>query len=185
MAEPDSLATTIRRIADLLDGLGVRYHCTGGLVASLYGEPRLTQDIDIVISIRSGPDVERLISLLGKDHIIDPNAIRDGVRRQTIFQALDGKTYIKTDFHVGEAVPGELDRSCRCELLPGLSVPVVSREDAILSKLLWVQQGSHRSRRDIAMMLKRPGSIEWDRLESMASRLGVKDLLDELRLVDG
>lgn len=184
MPAHDDLTTSIRHIVELLDKLSLRFHCTGGLVASFYGEPRMTQDIDIVIQIGVGPDTDRLIDLLAQDYIIDADSIRDGIRRSSLFQALDKRTYIKIDFHVGEAVPGELDRSRLREVLPGLTVPVVSKEDAILSKLLWVRKGSHKSRRDIVMMLKRQGALDCDYLDCAASSLGVKPLLDELRAVD-
>ena len=35
----------------------------------------------------------------------------------------------------------------------GPVAPIVSKEDAIVSKLLWIQQGSHRSRHDVKEML--------------------------------
>lgn len=39
----------IQQIRDILDELGIHYHFTGGLAASIYGEPRFTQDVDLVI----------------------------------------------------------------------------------------------------------------------------------------
>jgi hypothetical protein len=44
--------------------------------------------------------------------------------------------------HVGEDIAGELDRSRVARLFPGLDVRIVSKEDAILSKLLWAHSGS-------------------------------------------
>ena len=34
-----------------LNGTGVRYMVTGGLAAIIYGEPRLTNDVDVVADI--------------------------------------------------------------------------------------------------------------------------------------
>ena len=61
-----------------------------------------------------------------------------------LFQAIDQQSMIKIDFHVGGSIPGELDRSTQREIAPGLIAPLVSKEDAIVSKLLWIKQGSHR-----------------------------------------
>ena len=164
--------------------MGLRFHFTGGLVSSLYGEPRFTQDIDIVLRLAPGsPDLEPLLDRLSADFTLDKDVARDAVRRGSIFQALDSDTLLKIDFHVGEAIAGELDRSRVNELLPGLAVPIVTKEDAILSKLLWIRKGSHKSRQDVIAMLSRPEPIDNLYLEEQAGRLSVVDLLTELRAV--
>ena len=56
--------------------------------------------------------------------------------------------------------PGELNRTSLCEISPGLTAPLVSKEDAILSKLLWIQQGSGKSRHDVIEMLKRDEDLD-------------------------
>jgi len=63
---------------------------------------------------------------------------------------------MKADFHVGESVPGELERSREATLFEGLTVRLVSKEDAIISKLLWLQRGSAKSRNDVLGMLLDP-----------------------------
>jgi hypothetical protein len=44
----------LERIAIALDGAGIPYMIIGGQAVLLYGEPRLTKDIDITIG--AGPD---------------------------------------------------------------------------------------------------------------------------------
>jgi hypothetical protein len=82
--------------------------------------------------------------------------------------------------HVGEKIPGELSRSTRREIAPGLIAPVVSKEDAILAKLHWIQQGSHRSRHDVTEMLRREEDIDHETLKRRAATLGLLDLLAEM-----
>ena len=98
-----------------------------------------------------------------------------------MFQALHRELMIKADFHVGEDVPGELDRSQRVELFEGLDVRIVSKEDAILSKLLWVKRGSAKSRGDVLGMLLDPTPTDERLLEELADELGCADLLREIR----
>ena len=43
--------------------------------------------------------------------------------------------------------------------------PLVSKEDAILSKLLWIQKGSHKSRHDVIEMLKRDEDLDRNSLQ--------------------
>ncbi len=137
------LEETLKRVLDILSGLQLRFHMTGGLASSYYGDPRFTQDIDLVIDLSEDrPEAKTLVARLGSGYIINDQVAIDAIRQQGLFQAIDEASLIKIDFHVGEKIPGELGRGSRCELFPGLEVPIVSKEDAILSKLLWIKQGS-------------------------------------------
>ncbi len=40
---------TLSRLLGILTQHGVRFHLTGGITSVAYGEPRMTQDIDIVV----------------------------------------------------------------------------------------------------------------------------------------
>ena len=84
----------------------------------------------------------------------------DAIERNGLFQAIDELSMIKIDFHVGEKIPGELSAAIVREIIPGLMAPLVSKEDAILSKLLWIQTGSHKSRHDVIEMLKRDEDLD-------------------------
>ena len=68
------------------------------------------------------------------------------------------------------------------EILLGVFVPLVSKEDAILSKLIWISKGSNKSRQDVRMMLKRRGVIDFDYLNVQATKLGVESILKESRI---
>jgi hypothetical protein len=180
MVEPDFHETT-QRIVSLLDELEVRFHLTGGILAAYYGDPRSTQDVDIVIELAANrPETAALLSRLSQNYVITRDVAIQAIEQKRLFQAIDKLSMIKIDFHVGEKIPGELSRSTRREIAPGLIAPVVSKEDAILAKLYWIQQGSHRSRRDVAEMLRRHEDIDHNSLKQRAAMLGLLDLLDEM-----
>ncbi len=181
MISAEDLKATITRVCAILSEQKIKYHITGGLASSLYGEPRFTQDIDIVIKISIGSALVTLITRLSESFYVEPDSVEDAVRRGSIFQALDEKTLIKVDFHVGESIPGELERSKVEELLPGVTVPIVSKEDSILSKLLWIKKGSHKSRQDVKLMLKSRGVLDLAYIDHQAAHLGVSELLMQLR----
>jgi hypothetical protein len=177
---PEDLKRTLMDVVAVLATRRIGFHITGGLASSFYGEPRFTQDIDIVIVISQGPALAELMIELEQKFLLDRIAVEDAVRRQGLFQALHEETMIKVDFHVGEAVPGELGRSRHEEILLGVVVPLVSKEDSILSKLVWMSKGSHKSRQDVKMMLIRPAEVDLDYLRSQAVQLGVVQLLNEV-----
>lgn len=49
MFPPESFRSTLRKLADLLRRHGIRFHLTGGITNIAYGEPRMTQDVDVVL----------------------------------------------------------------------------------------------------------------------------------------
>jgi hypothetical protein len=172
---------TIGRITRILEALGLRFHFTGGLAASYYGEPRLTQDLDLVIQIAADqPQVRGLLDSLSSGYLINEAAAQEAIRTRRLFQAIDQESLIKIDFHVGEKIPGELERSQTRELFPGLAAPLVSQEDAILSKLIWLQHGSHKAEHDAKMMLKRDEDLDRATLQERAAALGLDGLLAEI-----
>jgi Nucleotidyl transferase AbiEii toxin, Type IV TA system len=172
---------TMERILAILGGLGLSFHFTGGVAASFYGDPRFTQDLDLVIQLTvDQPETRALLSRLSSGYLIHEQAVMDAIKGRALFQAIDEVSMVKIDFHVGEKIPGELGRSKHREVVPGVVAPLVSKEDAILSKLLWMQLGSHKARHDLKMMLKRPEELDRSVLHERAARLGLHELLVEI-----
>lgn len=58
------------RVAAALDGLGVAYHLGGSLASSIHGEPRATNDIDLVVDLHRDA-VAPLADALGGDFAIE------------------------------------------------------------------------------------------------------------------
>jgi hypothetical protein len=52
----EAFENTIGKFVAIAEAIGLPFHITGGSISSAYGEPRLTQDIDLVVS----PDVARI-----------------------------------------------------------------------------------------------------------------------------
>ena len=178
---PDDFPETIERLLPILVELGLKFHFTGGVAASYYGDPRFTQDLDLVIDLAlHRPETDALLNRLSSGYLIDLPTARDAIARKSLFQAIDERSMIKIDFHVGEKIPGELERGTLREVVPGLLAPMVSQEDAILSKLIWIRIGSEKGRHDVIEMLKRDESLDRIGLHQRAIELGLEDLLTEL-----
>lgn len=180
MFTAEDLAQTLRKISNLLSDLKVRHHFTGGLVSSFYGEPRLTQDIDIVVDpaavITCLPDF--LARIEGR-YIFSPDVINSSLHAGSVFQLLDQESLIKIDLYPRQMVPGELERSIEKELLPGLFLKILNKEDAILAKLIWIRKGSHKSKKDVRMMLETSPLVDIPTLQVRAKELGILDILKQ------
>ena len=182
MFPTEGFQPTLSKLTAVLDHLRIRYHLTGGIATIAYGEPRMTQDVDLVLDRDRVLAVEDefLIALARAGfHFGQPTA-RQAIASRQMFQLLDVDQVIKLDLYVRCLIPGELDRSVRTEIFPGVELPVASRADAALSKLVWIQHGSHRSRRDLRGILAGATRDELGEVERTAAGMGLADLLAEV-----
>jgi hypothetical protein len=173
---------TLSRLLAILTRHAVRFHLTGGITSVAYGEPRMTQDIDLVVD---NPALARcldafLAATMEAGFLLDTDAVRRAVADRSMFQLFDLQEALKIDVYPREMIPGELDRSIHLEVFEGLSLPVVSRPDAAASKLAWAAKGSHKSRRDLRQSVRLMPAAERPELDRRAGLLGLKTLLAEI-----
>ena len=173
---------TLSRLLEILTHQGIRFHLTGGITTVAYGEPRMTQDIDIVVDNPSiAGSLDAFIAATGKaGFMLEPAAVRRAVAEKTMFQLFDMAEALKIDMYPREMIPGELDRSASLEVFEGMLIPVVSRPDAAASKLAWAAKGSHKSRRDLRQIVRLMPLTERVELDRLAGILGLGDLLTEI-----
>ncbi|MBI1347937.1 hypothetical protein GC163_16805 [bacterium] len=182
MFSPEVFFPVIARVAELLRQLGIRFHLTGGLVSVYYAEPRLTQDADLVVDPQQlqGCLEEFLSAVQSGDWLVDDAVIRDAVSRGRMFQMIDVRECVKLDIYPRELIPGELKRSLSVNLTPTLQIPIASRGDLVLSKLIWISKGSHKSRRDVRQLMQLVNPAENDAIREFAAERQLTDLLNEV-----
>ncbi len=176
----EAFQQTVTRFVSILQGLEIPFHITGGCISSAYGEPRLTQDIDIVISpVFAKKRIDDLINAVnGSAFLFTEQVVRTGILKGEMFQLLDVKESLKLDIYPRELIPGELERSETAELFVGVFLPIVSRTDAALSKLIWIDKGSHRSRRDLRSIFRNCSAIQQASIRQAAQSMVLDQLLE-------
>jgi len=177
------LAALAEKIGAIFERHGLRYHLTGGVVASHYGEMRNTQDVDIVVDMDACKDRQTLFQDLKKEFYVDRRAFDEAVRMKSMFQVLDMNTMLRADIYTSSLLPRRFDNIVTAEIVEGVSLPISSPEDSILSKLHWIKLGSGRSRKDVVAMLRVQENLDNEYLETTAEQLGVQAILDELRQI--
>lgn len=174
--------STLTRLVEVLRRFGIRFHLTGGITAVAYGEPRLTQDLDLVIdcdmALRHRDEFLAALSEAGFH--LEQQTAREAIGKKAMFQILDIDQALKLDLYPESSIPGELDRSVMAEVLPGVTLPIAGRSDAALSKLIWAAKGSHKSHRDLRQILQRANLEESARVRRMAAGMGLQELLDRI-----
>ena len=178
----ETFRTTLGKIIKILHKYKIRFHLTGGITSIAYGEPRMTQDVDIVVdnkAIMTQLD-SFLDSLRASDFLFDEAAIRIAIDKRQMFQLLDSVEALKLDIYPRELIPGELERSNSLELFDGITVPIASLPDTAISKLIWISKGSHKNRRDLRHLLRVSTPGQRQAIEKLAIELGLGDLLSEV-----
>lgn len=188
MAAAEELARAVATVADVLDALGVEWAIGGSIASAVYGEPRATNDIDIV-ALLDERQARDLVVRLGSDFYADADAAAGAVRRHASFNVIDTRGFIKIDVFVPPGGPlgaGQLDRRCELEALAGARlVFVLGPEDTVLQKLRWYQLGgnvSDRQWRDIVSVLRHVGAqLDDTYLDEVAAGGGLGELLAKAR----
>ena len=154
---------------------------TGGVAAIVYGEPRLTNDLDVVLELRLG-DVDRLAAEFDTARYYVPpiEAMREEAVRPAggHFNILDLETSLRADVYCLGADPLEawaMSRRREVAIEDG-SIWVAPIEYVILQKLRYYREsGSDRHLRDIRAMRRISGDlIEQPVLDSWIQRLGLE-----------
>lgn len=173
---------TLDRVAEVLDQLGVEWAIGGSLASSIHGEPRSTNDIDIIAKLQPF-HARRFTRALGDDFYVVESVVMEAIADNRSFNVIDQRTVIKVDVFVPPPGPmgeGQLERRERAEFDEDLEFFVLSREDTILQKLRWFELGgrsSDRQWRDIRALLAVPQPLDREYLESTARAAGLTELL--------
>jgi Nucleotidyltransferase of unknown function (DUF6036) len=146
----------LARIASLLSRGNLPYMIIGGQAVLLYGEPRMTKDIDITLGI----DVDRLDELLAivKELSLTPlpEDIPSFVQKTMVLPVLEKSTGIRVDFIFSFTTyeSQAIGRAKRI-ILSGQEVCFAAPEDLILHKMF---AGRPRDLEDVStVILKNPG----------------------------
>ena len=182
MYPPDIFRHTVSRLVAVLQRHGVRFHLTGGITSIAYGEPRMTQDVDVVVeNVAIARAMDPFIASAEQaGFLLDADSVRRAVADRSMFQLFDMSEALKIDVYPRELVPGELDRSTLLEVFEGMPLPVASRSDAAASKLAWAAKGSHKSRRDLRQIVRQMASADRSELDRLAGLLGLGGLLADV-----
>jgi len=184
---PDAIRVALI-VTRILEELVVPYLIGGSVASIIHGEPRLTNDIDLVADIRE-EQVPQLVAALETDFYVDDRAIRRAIQERRSFNIIYLETMYKVDIFIprGDEWSHEQMRLREeINLVEGddSTVRLVSNpETTVLQKLWWFRRGNEVSGqqwRDVLGVLKvKAGRLDYDYLKHWAARLAVSDLLEK------
>ena len=176
----------LRFVASTLEKLGIPYFVTGSLATVFYGEPRFTNDIDVVVDLPPGKIAAFCAAFPEEDFYLSEESARRAVARRGQFNVIHPRSGLKVDFMVSGDSPLDRSRFLRARRLspgPDFQASFSSPEDVILKKMEFYQEGhSEKHLRDIAGVFKVSGDqIDRSYIEDWVSRLALEEVWQEIQ----
>ena len=185
MKVEDSTLAVVRA----LERMGVQHYVTGSLASSLHGEPRATNDADLV-AVLSPMHFKRLRAELGDRFYLDEEDFLHAVKEERSFNLVDEVELAKVDVFCVQPQGYQAEALSRVVSLelerddPFSSVNVASANDVLLSKLRWYRLGGEVSDRQWSDVLgvgrAQQGRLDLDYLRRWSREQGTLDLLERV-----
>lgn len=128
---------------------------SGSLALNHYVKPRMTMDLDIVIEL-THENKEKFTGIFDDNYYINKAVVHEEIARKGMFNVIDFETGFKIDFIVrknNKYREIEFSRKKKVDL-GEFHAWMVSPEDLIISKIIWIQKlESEKQMNDIKMLL--------------------------------
>lgn len=177
-----SLAGELHQI---FESINIPYYVSGGVAASLHGEPRSTRDLDLAIALVP-EQIEMMVLTLEAAGYYCPAGAVEGLKsgREHMLNITHTETIANADLYVTDNSAFAVSQMARRILLNLDGIPtfwVASPEDTILQKLRWGRGSqSEKQWRDVLGILKlQAQSLDYAYLFEWAERLDLVDFLSQ------
>ncbi len=174
------------KVTDILSGLKIPYAVTGGFAVTIWGVPRYTADIDIIIEladINIKPLAKELLAI-DKDVSADEDMMKEALMYHGEFNFIHPQTGLKVDFFVQDNQPYNKLKLKRAVLRNtyGRGISFISPEDLILGKLLWSKESmSEKQHEDIKNVLRNDKlGLDMDYIQTWAVKQDTIEMLEKL-----
>jgi len=169
-----------------MDDAGITYAVTGSVASSIFGEPRMTQDVDVVLICKPNA-VTSLAERLRPRFYAPDDMLIEASRSHGFANVVDNATGLRADlsFKTATGFMGDAIRRRKRQTL-GTAGPefwFVTPEDLLLMKLDWRRNTeSAKQWADALSVARIQGTqMDWTYLLEQSQTLGVRKELEKLR----
>jgi hypothetical protein len=170
----DSPGEVLEYVARVLESLDVPYAVGGSTAAILYGEPRYTRDIDIVVELPVGRVSRLLEHFAWPEFIVDAGVAREAAVEHGQFNIIHKFSGVKVDIYVAddEIARNQIANARRLTTADGVTAEISSPEELMLKKMQFYAYGEMETQlRDVASMLRVSGPhIDREKVRLLAER---------------
>lgn len=139
----------------------IPYMLSGSMAMSVYTIPRATRDFDFVVHLQP-KDIKSFVSHFSGEYYCDIDAVTDAINHLSMFNVIDHASGFKADFVIlknEEYRQTEFSRRQKV-IMAEMEVFVVSQEDLLISKLLWIQEFQSGIQQDDIIQLWETNTID-------------------------
>ena len=170
----------LRMVLDVLEEQRIVYCIGGSLASGVYGEPRYTHDIDVVVDLQMDQVARLCQAFPAPEFYVSQQAAREAVAMRSQFNVIHPKSGQKIDFMIVRDDAwgrSQMSRRHREEIVVGRPGYTAAPEDVILAKLWYYHEGgSDKHLRDIAAMLQVSSElIDRAYIDQWAQQLGYSE----------
>ncbi|MFH1222837.1 MAG: hypothetical protein V1647_00665 [Pseudomonadota bacterium] len=163
----------LKDVTAKLESAGIPYMLTGSFAVGYYVQPRMTRDVDLVVAIKED-DISTLEKLFSGDYYISKQSIINAVKNASMFNIIHEQAVTKVDLIVRKNTEyriTEFERRKKVKFAD-FYVFIVSKEDLILSKMIWSKDTrSELQLRDIKNLMLTPYDEEY--VDKWIKKLGL------------
>jgi hypothetical protein len=170
-----------KKVVEVLESIGIPYMIVGSYGSGAWGEPRFTQDIDIVASLmpEDAPALARAFP--SPEYYLSAEAVTAAATTGGHFNIIHSASSLKADFYVlarGIRSHTQLSRRKQVILPDGVRAYVASPEDIIVGKMEYYREGgSEKHLRDITGILNcRRKELDREYIRGQAESLGLMEI---------
>jgi hypothetical protein len=172
-------------VIEVLERLGFDYFITGSIAAMYYGEPRFTNDIDVVVRLSEQSVADFCAQFPAPEFYVSEEAAKQAVRTRGQFNVIHPDSGWKVDVIVPSDSPydhARLSRKQRGSADEGHVAFFAAPEDVILKKMQYYSEGgSEKHIRDIAGILKISGErLDMQYILRWATQLGLASIWETI-----
>lgn len=176
----------LKKIVEVFEDLRISYLVTGSVASMAYGEPRLTNDIDIVAGIEDRHISALLAAFPSNEFYLSEGMIKEAIQRHGQFNIIHPASGLKVDVIIRENTSFDSSRFSRVKRLqPAESYQAnfAAPEDVIIKKMEYYNEGgSEKHLRDITGILKISGeSMDWNYISDWAQRLDLSHIWEAIK----
>ena len=148
---------------------------SGGVAMSAYTLPRFTRDIDFVVHLQKN-DIAALLKNFNSGYYIDEDAINEAIKKESMFNIIDFASGYKADFVILKNEPfSKIEFSRREKLhLFGMDIYIVSDEDLLISKIIWIQSTQSNFLKEDIQLLSKAENLDWNYIREWIKELKLK-----------
>lgn len=176
----------LRYVLEQLEILEIRYAIVGSFASGVYGEPRFTQDVDIIVDLQRKHIGRLCSSFSAPDFYLSRETVAQAVSDRRQFNVIHPESGNKIDFllsvHDDPWKSQQLERRRELKFFPDKTACFASPEDVILGKLAYYKEGgSAKHLRDITgIVVLRKDSLDLDYVRRFADHLAVTEIWESV-----